>query len=105
MRFDRCNGFAALIGAVAVVSVGFVGLNEVCGQVVIDTDMVIHANHSFPDSGIKVIDGANPPTIVEVASGGEIANPNFAVSSAKVLALLASLEDKQVHGPCPVQAR
>jgi hypothetical protein len=55
------------------ICVGLIGaVNSVYGQVLIDTDTVIDAHNSFPDSSIEVIDGDNPPTIVEIVDGGVV---------------------------------
>lgn len=47
-------------------------VNSIHGQVVINNDTVIDADNSFPSSGIDVIDGDNPPTVVDVVEGGEV---------------------------------
>src|SRR5690349_2057556 len=36
---------------------------------IIDTSMVIDAEHSFPGERIEVVDGANPPTVVDFVEG------------------------------------
>ena len=49
-----------------------IGSDSVQGQVVIDTDTIIDADNSFPNSGIEVIDGENGPTVVQVVEGGGV---------------------------------
>ena len=52
---------------VTFICIGAIGAdNSVHGQVVIDTDTVIDAGNSFPNSAIEVIDGDNPPTVVDI---------------------------------------
>jgi len=39
---------------------------------IINSSMVIDANNSFPGETVEVVDGANPPTVVDVVEGAVI---------------------------------
>ena len=47
-------------------------LSATSQAVTIDTSQVIDATNSFPDEIVVVIDGANPPTVIDFNSGGTV---------------------------------
>ncbi len=82
---------------VTFICVGVVGaVNSVHGQVVIDTDTVIDADNSFPDSAIELIDGANPPTVVDVVEGGVVASVSSARDSSVINVAGGSISHSQL---------
>ena len=64
------------------------GNYDVHGQIVIDTNTIIDENNSFPNSRLVLINGASPPTVVDIVEGGEVGTaddeePEPGASSAK----------------------
>jgi hypothetical protein len=71
---DRRSSCRACAWIYFLMFVGVIGAcATACGQMVIDADTVIDAGNSIPNSGIEVIDGDNPPTVVDVVEGGNVA--------------------------------
>ncbi len=83
---------------VTFICIGVVGaVNSVHGQVVIDTDTVIDADNSFPNSAIAVIDGDSPPTVVDIFEGGEVATISQALSATRGSSVLNMFGGQLYH--------
>lgn len=77
------------IGLLAVAV--FAQTNETARAVIINTSTVIDANNSFPGETVEVVDGANPPTVVDVVEGavigGWMTNPDIIARGQSIVRL------------------
>ena len=74
---------AAVLVATVVCLAALGTQRAVHAQIVLDSNTVIDASHSFPNSGIEVVGGENPPTVIDVVEGGEVATTSYDTSLAR----------------------